>query len=504
MSQPEFRYFAIFGAMRSGSNLLEQSLNQFEKIRCHGELFNPAFISGPKRKDYLGFDLKKREEKPFDLVERMISESAVGISGFRIFDGHDSRVVDHCLLDPTCAKIILQRDVLDSYISLKIARKTDQWLLRDSPHKKDAKVRFDAKEFKTYQSKSQDYYDKIKTALQESGQTAFWLRYPEQKNSDILNGVAKYLGIDEQIKRVKEGIRRQNPGPLSEKVENFDELQAFLGASGQIEEQSHHESTKQYRANIPRMVTCISQPILFVPTPGGPNEEVLRWMNAIDCGNQTTGDFAQQVEDGQILHIGHSQRTLFEWMQSNPGVIPFTAVKHPLPRVYDAFMQKIFKAGPNTYDVIRKQLIDSFEVELPNTGLCELPDRQKLEDAGYGVREHRNSFHSFLRFLKGNLLGQTSIRTDGLWASQMSFLAGFNSAVPISILAKEGQLDNAFRYMENALDLPPPKLGPPIKPQHVFELDEIYTRQTENLARKVYSQDYTRFGFDDYQAALEA
>ena len=38
------RYFAIFGAMRTGSNLLERSINQFPGLHCHGELFNPSFV----------------------------------------------------------------------------------------------------------------------------------------------------------------------------------------------------------------------------------------------------------------------------------------------------------------------------------------------------------------------------------------------------------------------------------------------------------------------------
>ena len=85
----------------------------------------------------------------------------------------------------------------------------------------------------------------------------------------------------------------------------------------------------------------------------------------------------------------------------------------------------------------------------------------------------------------------------------MTFLTGFNTAVPISLITKEGQMDAGFRYIESILNLSAPSIGAPIQPEHMFTLDEIYTRQTENLARKVYSMDYIRFGFDDYQAALE-
>lgn len=502
MSRPDFKYFVIFGSMRSGSNLLEQSLNQFSDITCHGELFNPAFIGGPKKEKYLGFSFARREENPVALLEAMIADSNDKISGFRIFDGHDTRILQKALQDPDCAKIILRRDILDSFISLKIAKKTNQWLLRDAPQKKDAKVHFDAAEFQKYRDAQNAYYQNIRKTLQESGQTAYWLDYPDQKNLRVLNGIAKFLGASGPLKSVKETLRRQNPGPLQDKVENFEEMQTFLNIAKEREVVT--ASDPQMRANIPRMVSCMNNPLLFAPIPGGPNEEILRWMQAIDEAPAPTSSYADAVNNKEILHTGHSQRTLFEWMQSNPDVIAITAAKHPIPRVYDAFMSKVFRTGPETYNVIRKQLFEGFGVELPDTDMMKGADRVSLEAIGYEVKHHRAAFHGFLKFLKSNLAGQTSIRIDGLWATQLSFLAGFNSAVPIAMIAKEGRLDPSFRYIETLLDIPEPKLGKPIQPDHMFSLNEIYTRQTENLARKAYSVDYTRFGFDDYQAALDA
>ena len=257
------------------------------------------------------------------------------------------------------------------------------------------------------------------------------------------------------------------------------------------------------RANIPKMVSCISQPILFVPVPGGPNEEILRWLNTIDGGAPISDGYFHAVSHGEILHTGHNQRTLFEWMTANPDVTTLTAVSHPLTRAYDAFMSKMFPTGEGTYAVIREQLVSYFCVALPEPDLMDMATRNSLDADGYSIGQHRAAFHAFLRFLKDNLSDQTSIRKDGLWDSQMSFLTGFNAAVPIATIVKEGQMDAGFRYIESILDLPTPKIGAPVQPDHLFTLDEIYTRQTENLTRKAYTTDYSRFGFADYQAALE-
>ena len=499
-----YKYFAIFGSMRSGSNLLEQSLNQYSGITCHGELFNPSFIGNPKSTDFLGFDFAKREKSPESLIKAMIKDSDPGIYGFRVFHDHDQRTAQMVLQDPKCAKIILQRDVLQSFISLMIAQKTDQWLLHDAPDRRGGKIIFNAEEFKNYREKQEVYYANVRETLQKSGQTAFWVHYPEQRDIDVLNGIAKFFGQNEELKTVKETIRRQNPGSLVDKVENYDEMQAALSHWSEDDVIPSTSFDPLRRANIPKMVSCVSQPILFVPVPGGPNDEVFRWMNAIDDGDAPKTGFTHAVVEGEILHTGHNQRTLFEWMEANPDIATLTAVRHPLTRAYDAFMAKIFPTGEGTYGVIREQLVNYFGVALPELDQTENASRKSLEDEGYSIGQHRAAFHAFLRFLKDNLSGQTSIRKDGLWDSQMTFLAGFNSAVPISIIVKEGQMDAGFRYIESVLDLPAPTIGAPLRPDHMFTLDEIYTRQTENLARKAYANDYGRFGFVDYQAALEA
>jgi len=498
VSQLKFRYFTILGSMRSGSNLLEQSLNQFDDIICHGELFNPAFIGGPKNKTTFGFSLAEREKTPLALIDAMVVDSGANIPGFRLFDGHDERVIQKTLADPKCAKIILQRTPLESYISLKIARKTDQWLLRDAPQRKAAQIYFDADEFTKYQNAHRIFHDNIRINLQKTGQTAFWLRYPEQKGLDILNGIAAFLGNKTPLKSVKENIRKQNPESLLEKVENFEEMQDFL-AKTQQNTTPEAGLTPTMRANIPRMISCIGNPILFAPIPGGPNAEVLRWMHMLDAGADISTSYQEATKSGEILHTGHSQRTLFEWMNANPSVITITAVRHPIARAYGAFMSKIFPIGPNTYDMIRGQLIENFKISLPDAKLMKNCDQKTLKAAGYGIKEHRAAFHGFLRFLNANLSRQTSIRVDGLWAHQTQFLAGFNSTLPIALITREGALDAGFRYVESLLDLPTPKLGPPIREAHIFALNDVYTRQSENLARKAYGVDYTRFGFDDFR-----
>lgn len=54
----------------------------------------------------------------------MIKRQPALLGGFRYFHDHDPRVLDMILDDPGCAKIILTRNPLDSYVSWKIAQAT--------------------------------------------------------------------------------------------------------------------------------------------------------------------------------------------------------------------------------------------------------------------------------------------------------------------------------------------------------------------------------------------
>lgn len=126
----KFDCFVIFAEMRTGSNLLEAAVNELEGVACHGEAFNPALIGYPKKTELLGISREARDSDPMRLW-RAIRE-APGLNGCRFFHDHDPRVLGAMLEDPRCAKIVLTRNPFESYVSLKIARATNQWKLGDA------------------------------------------------------------------------------------------------------------------------------------------------------------------------------------------------------------------------------------------------------------------------------------------------------------------------------------------------------------------------------------
>lgn len=98
-----FTSFVMFAGMRTGSNFLEASLNAFEGVTCHGEVFNPLFMGKRNCESLFGHDLAAREADPLAVLASMRAETE-GLSGFRCFHDHDARVIEHVLNDPTCGK----------------------------------------------------------------------------------------------------------------------------------------------------------------------------------------------------------------------------------------------------------------------------------------------------------------------------------------------------------------------------------------------------------------
>ena len=222
----KFDCFVIFAEMRTGSNLLEATLAQVPGLFPHGEIFNPDHLGGPKVNDVFAMSMADRLARPMDLLERL--RAADGLNGFRFFFDHEPRVLDAILADPRCAKIVLTRNPVDCYISLKIAYNTDRWQLTDVKDRIVWKPPFKPAEFEAFLEERQQFQIRLLNALQVSGQTAFYLDYEDSTQPDVINGLLQFLGLDHRIDRISDDLVRQNPEEMADKVRNFPEMEAAL------------------------------------------------------------------------------------------------------------------------------------------------------------------------------------------------------------------------------------------------------------------------------------
>ncbi|WP_336096867.1 nodulation protein NodH [Roseovarius sp. CH_XMU1461] len=468
---PRFDYFVIFAEMRTGSNLLESNLNAYDGLQCHGEAFNPIFIGYPNKTEILGITQSMRDADPLRLIAT-IREHSEGLGGFRLFHDHDSRAIDHCLNDPRCAKIILNRNPAESYVSLKIAQETGQWKLTNVKRRRDAKARFDAAEFDAHVSALQEFQRKLMRQLQLTGQTGFYIGYDDLNDLDILNGLARFLGCETQLETLETQLKIQNPEPLSDKVSNFDDMARALAGEDRFNLTRTPDFEPRRGPAVPKFITGARAPLLFMPMPSGPTDEVTAWLAALDGVAPDT------------LPTQLKQKDLRHWMRSTAGHRSFTVLRHPVARAHAAFCQRILHTGPQSFDAIRRVMRNFHKLPIPGNG----------PDDGYDRRAHHAAFLAYLDIIKANLRGQTSFRVDPNWATQTTVLQGFGGfRLPDQIL-REDELGSALPALAARLGY---EAGTAASAEDdtPFALAEIYDSEIESSVADIYQKDYVEFGF---------
>lgn len=487
MSKKKFKYFVLLANMRTGSNLFEENINLYDSFDCHGELFNPSFVGYPNKEGFSGMDVAERDKDPFKLIRKMIAGSDDTIPGFRLFSDHDPRVLDFVLEDENCAKIVLTRNPLDSFVSHAIARKTDQWKLTDLHKRKTAKIDFDIAGFKAYINSLSGFARHIRKALQVNGQAAYNLTFKELTSLDVFNGLSVYLGSDEELEAFKEKIKRQNPETLDEKVNNYQEMVEQVRNINFLETGVPEFHEPERHAAAKNFILGGASPLAYQPISSFGLPVFNRWLES----------HAQHAHSN--VETGLNQKKIFNWLEQMPTRIAFAFLTHPVERAHHAFNRHIFQTGDNGYPWIRRILVDQYNVKLPDEAICETINRGALESIGYDVEDYRLAFKKFLKFLNGNLKGQTRARIDHSWASQTAILGGYTKVLFPDYLLRIETYKAMLADVETQLGLPHVPIEDIVAPDTAFDLAHVYDEEIELLAKKAYNRDYLTFGFKGWR-----
>lgn len=461
MTRP-FDSFVMFAEMRTGSNFLEANLNAIPGIICHGEVFNPVFIGKKDQTEFLGITLAEREADPARLLRRM-RERTPGLSGFRYFHDHDPRIFDLVLDDPRCAKIVLTRNPVESYVSLKIAKATGQWKLTNPKNLKQAKARFEPLEFEDHLEELQQFQIRLLNALQSRGQTAFYIDYEDIPDLGVLNGLAAFLGVEGRLQAIDSSLTVQNPEPITDKLINPAEMGKSLSRLDRFNLSRTPNFEPRRNAAIPGYVAAQDAPLLFMPIKGAPVQPLIDWLSTIGG-----------------LERDFTHKTLRQWKRSRPGHRSFTVLRHPLDRAHRAFCA-LEQGGlqPEQRGILAR--VHGVNLPRPGTPFTDPAER-------------RAAFLAFLKFLKRNLSGQTGFRTDAGWASQTTTLQGFAQFQPPDLILREETLTEGLAFLCSEIGLPAPQL-PPLRDACDDALDAIRDGELEEAARDAYQRDYLGFGF---------
>ncbi|KPQ06962.1 MAG: Gallidermin [Rhodobacteraceae bacterium HLUCCA12] len=459
-----FESFVVLAEMRTGSNFLETTLNEFEGVTCHGELFNPSFINKPDTDAYLGIGFAQREADPLALLSAVRTQG--GLTGFRLFHDHDPRIRAHVLADPGCAKIVLTRNPLDSYVSRKIAAGTGQWKLHNVANLKTARAEFDAAEFETHLTTLQRAQLDIQHALQTSGQSAFYITYDDLGDVDVLNGLARWLGIAARIDAPSRKLKKQNPEPVEDKLANPQDLAPALARLDRFDLGRTPSFEPRRAPMLPACHAGLRTPLLFMPLRGAPEGEVVRWMAGLD--GVTPRDLPRDFD----------ARRLRDWRRANPGFRSFTVLRHPLRRAWDGFSHRILGGEVRP---VREHLARLYGVDLPDDPATLTPD------------DRRAAFLAYLRFARASLSGQTGLRPWPFWASQAALLDGYCQVAPPDHLLREDALDTDLPRLAEAVG----RIAPSPWEPAAQGMSPPADAEVQAAAREAYWRDYEQFGFAD-------
>jgi hypothetical protein len=472
MSNKNFSYFVMFADMRTGSNFLEESINGFPDLKSHGEIFNPHFIGRANAENYLGMSLNARLRNPFEMLERLLSEDRNTLHGFRFFNDHEPRMVDRTLRDPACAKIILTRNPLDSYISRKIASETGQWKLTNVKHKKSVKISFKIDEFDQHLSEIQNFQLEIQRSLQVSGQTAFYINYDDINDVEVINGLATFLGSEHQVEEPKNKLKKQNPGGIDKKVKNPREMTSALASLDLLNLGRTPNFEARRGARVPDYRATAKLPLLYLPVLGGPVEDVVDWMTS---------------HEGAEPMLGLNQKALRQWTKKHEGYASFTVLRHPVLRAYTTLCKGFQAEDHNQLNEVRRILRQVYGVANGKPG--------EVRSTG----EQRAEFLAFLKFLKENIEGQTGVRTHASWASFSATLQGMSQVVMPKRIILEQDAVTSFAEIEKSLSLRSIPINPTIDTAGQVDLAQIYDDEIEAAVRDIYMRDYLGFGFSNWR-----
>lgn len=470
MAGPAISSFVVFAEMRTGSNLLEANLNAIEGVVSHGEVFNAHFIGKKDQMSLFGVSIAARDANPLTLWDEMRRQS-VGLPGFRFFHDHDPRILAAVMADRSCAKIILTRNPLDSYVSWKIARQTDQWKLTHARKLRQAQATFDAREFEAHVATMQAFQRELQGALQTTGQTAFYLDYEDLGDVAVLNGLAQFLGVAARLEAPDTTLKKQNPGDLADKLTNPEAVAAGIARLDRFNLGRTPSFEPRRAAAIPSFIAAAAAGIMYMPVRSGPEARIGTWLSAV----------SQSAPEQDF-----TQKSLRQWFRAHPRHCTFTVVRHPLLRAYAGFRRQLVPGhAPEARAILAR--MRGFDLPDAETGFGDL------------AAEHA-AFGAFLAFVRLNLSGQTGARVNPHWASQTAVIQGFAQFQGPDVVLREDRLDQglAFVAAEAGLDACP--VAPAGADADAAGLLAIHDVTLELAAETAYPRDYLGFGFQRWKA----
>ena len=216
----------VIGTARVGSYLLTSYLHSLPDVSMRGEVLNPDAPQGLRTNP-------RHRDAALRHIRVSVSSQTAPVSGVKILLGqlavHGLTVSDLCAVMPeTRFLVIYRRALAEQYVSMLIAKETGSWNLIDEGARRRMSVRVDPGEFISYCDGIRREYRELfrHSCVTDRALVLSYEALASDADDLFRSQVCPFLGV--AYHPVRTGFLKQNPEPLAQKVENYQEVADLL------------------------------------------------------------------------------------------------------------------------------------------------------------------------------------------------------------------------------------------------------------------------------------
>jgi hypothetical protein len=241
--------FIIITLPRSGSYHLRALLDSAPDIRCYGEIFKGSEVElPPEELALVGLTKKetaKRDEMGMAILNRLRkkTDAAGQIFGFKDFRFNLTRakIYSQIANSKGWRKVFLFRNPVERFISMERASLTGVFVVTEKNKNREGldlkrPIRFDAHRFEQSMGSHRNLTRDARQALDKLGpEVVHLLDYTRLNELDTRKALMGFLGSAGDGALLASDHVKQFTAPLESGVENWDEMQAYLESTQQMD-----------------------------------------------------------------------------------------------------------------------------------------------------------------------------------------------------------------------------------------------------------------------------
>ena len=224
--------FIIVGNGRTGSTYLTELMDSHPDILCLPEIIEPHFHDCAEiwESRFNGVKIVEDPVENYCSLRNYAHQNNIHF-GFKFLfqnekylEKRGSRFANALYHDRSITKIVVHRNLLETYISNETGLITNKWAYKDTSH---VKIGFDYKRYSEYCNTRLQYYFKLYNIFGATNQRPIVVNYESICSGTGLQNIWSVIGVRGDIAPQSKTVK-QNPKMLCDRVVNFDNMIKIL------------------------------------------------------------------------------------------------------------------------------------------------------------------------------------------------------------------------------------------------------------------------------------